>query len=114
MGHILSARCACGYKVDDVRIGGGRADFSTTCMHPGLCKTGKHLVAVNLKLDPIKCPDGHAGGILLYFRDSVLQQVRGSNEVSSWQGREINDGAYLCPKCATYDLVFSQPHTYFD
>lgn len=114
MGHVISAACICGYSVAELPIGGGRLDFTTNCAHPALCKTGHHVVTVNLKDSVLSCADGCLGSPLPYFSTADLQITPGHGLISDWQGRELNDGGYLCPKCEQYLLRFASPHLYFD
>lgn len=114
MGHVISASCECGYNAPNLVIGAGREDFARVCMQPAYCLSGAHVISVNIKDNKVACPyDGYAD-IALYFQDRSLQRVPGSQAVSAWQGREINDGAYLCPRCQNFNLKFSFPHTHFD
>ena len=114
MGHVISANCECGYSVTDVPIGGGRANFTRVCMHPALCRSGSHLVNVNLKDTDLQCPDGHDGTPLPYYSTPSLSAGSRGEVVSEWQGRAITEDVYECPQCGEFKLTFSHPHLFFD
>jgi hypothetical protein len=114
MGHMISAACGCGYTAKDLRIGGGMHDFTTNCFHPALCEIGSHIVTVNLKQDPLSCPDGHNDAPKPYTSSPELIGIPGDDHVSDWQGRKLSNGTYRCPECNQFNMRFSRPHIFFD
>ena len=115
MGHIISAKCECGYAVPDIRIGSGELQLGEICWHPALCRKCKKLVTVNILADRIRCPRGRCREVPQpYFNTPGLQETPSNFFVSQWDGLKLNDGAYLCPECDNYSLRFSWPHILFD
>ena len=111
MGSSVKGTCPCGLEVE-VPIGGGMANFATTCYFPCLCETCHEIVAANLLAQPPRCPQC-CGTALIPYDDPRVSLLPGKNLVAGCDlkqklGREValTDGDYLCPCCKNHSLKF--------
>ena len=108
MGHSVVASCSCGYESGELMIGGGRSDFQVNCSFPAYCREGDHLVSVNMFDDLMKCPDGHKGNPIPYNDGSLIKDLGTcvANRDHDDHPLELTYGAYFCPRCHKFELVF--------
>ena len=113
MGTIITARCKCGYKKGNLRLGGGRHNFKTTCNYPFYCKNCNSIVQVNLLADKYSCPDCGSTSVVSYEDESTYNHG-GKYTVFNWDmSRELGkvvtlmDSGYICPACNNFDLQFN-------
>jgi hypothetical protein len=111
MGSGVTATCGCGLTVD-IDIGGGMANFRTTCYFPSLCEACQDVVQVNLLARKLRCPDCKGENPIPYD-DPRLLGSPGKNVVAAWNINEnlgrslaLTDGTYFCPKCKNMSLQF--------
>ena len=110
MGSEVTASCRCGLKAN-VLIGGGMADFTTTCYFPCLCETCHDVVQVNLLAETPACPICQGSSIVPYD-DPRLSGSRGKDNVAEWSVAELGrplvltNGTYKCPRCNNKSLRF--------
>ena len=95
-------------------IGGGRANFMTTCALPCLCESCHNIVQANLLARPPLCPQCRATNLTPYDAPQVVGSL-GPRVVAQWNmrdqlGRELclTDGYYKCPKCGQMTLRFAR------
>lgn len=112
MGKIISVRCACGYGLDRMLLGGGMLNFATFCGFPCFCQDCKSLFLANVFNAPLMCPECSKDNVVLYDDETICQSE--GEQVFSWNmhnkiGRKLvlTDGQYLCPSCGEYNLSFS-------
>lgn len=111
-GTIVSAACSCGFSKPHLGLFGGRANFKTVCLFPGLCQATGQLVLFNV-LDPAKAPrDCPHGDITSYAAPSLAPDGPGKT-IASWNiaakhmTLELTDGGYSCPQCHRKTLRFT-------
>lgn len=111
MGSQVTATCRCGLEVN-VLIGGGMANFTTTCYFPCLCEACHNIVQVNLFAKGKQCPKCKSP-VPISYDDPRLSESPGERAVAEWNmqeqlGRELmlTDGNHMCPKCSKMSLRF--------
>lgn len=111
MGSAVRAECSCGLN-EEILVGGGMMDFTTTCWFPCACAACGHVVEVNLLDAELRCPDCGAVDPVPYD-DPALIAEPGNYEVADWNmasqlGRVLvlTNGAYRCPGCGKDGLRF--------
>lgn len=123
MGSSVKASCPCGLD-KDILIGGGMADFETTCFFPCLCKRCSDVVQVNLLRKEMRCLMCGSRKVIPYDDLSLSPKRVESQEeeklIASWDSEElgrilvITDGAYKCPKCGSMTLRFTRGGVLWD
>ena len=111
MGSQVIAKCECGFETK-IMIGGGMANFMTTCYFPCLCYNCQNVVQVNLLAASPVCPDCGAGNPIPY--DTIeLMETTGESIIAQWNveeslGRELilYNSNYKCPRCGNIALQF--------
>lgn len=111
-GTIVSATCSCGYTRAHLGLFGGKSNFETVCMFPGLCQETGELVLYNA-LAPMagtkECPHGR----ILSYDDPFLAPKTLGKTITSWNIPKRNkvfviyDSGYYCPRCRLKNLHFS-------
>ena len=111
MGSEVTATCRCGAE-SNIMIGGGMANFITTCYFPCACMRCNNVVQVNLLTKQKRCPKCRSTKVIPYD-DSSLLEAPGEHTVANWNmdeqlGRELilTDGSYKCPQCGQMTLHF--------
>lgn len=111
MGTMVAASCKCGFR-QDIVVGGGMDDYTTTCWFPCLCENCNHIVQVNMHEEQILCPECGKTGPIPYS-DPRLIGIPGTRREASWyldltSERELvlTNGYYLCPSCRQFELQF--------
>lgn len=119
MGASVTAECECGVKAS-ILIGGGMANFMTTCYFPCLCERCHAIVQANVLGKPIRCPECQATDVTPYD-DPRLVESAGPHIVAEWNieaelGRPLSltDGNYKCPRCGRMTLKFSDGDLLWD
>ncbi len=109
MGSSVIGRCQCGYETT-VSTGCGM-DGPKPSYFPGLCRACKEVVAADVCAEPCSCEV--CGGPVELYDAPDLQKTRGRRtvieEITFTEPEitnELNDGAYLCPKCGRFELRF--------
>jgi hypothetical protein len=112
MGTQITAMCDCGLEAG-VRVGGGMADFTTTCYFPCLCRNCHNIVQTNMLAKELRCPKCRTANPIPYDDPSVLGSL-GKRIVADWNMQEdlgrvltLTDGRYECPKCGKMSLTFT-------
>ncbi|RPJ41893.1 MAG: hypothetical protein EHM27_04830 [Deltaproteobacteria bacterium] len=112
MGLEVTATCQCGVNTR-IMIGGGMANFMTTCFFPCFCERCHTVVQVNLLAKPNRCPQCKTTKVIPYD-DPTLSEGAGKRTVANWNieeklGRELKltDGNYKCPQCGRMTLRFA-------
>ncbi len=102
-------QCQCGYQAT-VLIGCGMSGPRPSYF-PALCRRCKEVVAADVFTEPCGCD--HCGGPVEFYDAPGLQNKRGGetliDETTSSEPEithELNDGAYLCPKCGRFEFRF--------
>jgi Zn finger protein HypA/HybF involved in hydrogenase expression len=123
VGSSVKAICQCGLD-EDILIGGGMANFTTTCFFPCLCETCYDVVQVNLLQKAKRCPKCGGRRVVPYDDPSLSQKSAESKReekwIASWNAEEpgkthvITDGAYKCPRCGNMALRFSEGKMFWD
>lgn len=111
MGSEVTATCRCGLEVN-VLIGGGMANFTTTCYFPCLCEACHNIVEVNLLAKTKRCPECKSLALIAYD-DPRLSKTPGKCIVAKWCIEDplekdliLTNGKYMCPKCNKMYLRF--------
>lgn len=119
MGSQVIAQCPCGLRVA-VLIGGGKANYATTCYGPALCESCRMVVQINVLEHEPRCPQCGAADPIPYD-DPALGGAPGDAVVASWDavgegGWEfsLSDGRYLCPACGRMTLTFADAGLLWD
>ena len=119
MGSQVTATCRCGLEVN-VLIGGGMANFTTTCYFPCLCEACHNIVQVNLLAKTKQCPKCKSPALISYD-DPRLSESPGTRVVADWNVQEqlgrylmLTDGNYMCPKCNKMSLRFRDSGSRWD
>ena len=119
MGSQVTAMCRCGLEVN-VLIGGGMANFTTTCYFPCLCEACHKIVQVNLLAKTKQCPKCKSPALISYD-DPRLSESPGTRVVADWNVQEqlgrylmLTDGNYMCPKCNKMSLRFRDSGSLWD
>ena len=109
MGSSVIGQGQCGYE-GTVSTGCGM-DGPKPSYFPGLCRACKEIVAADVCTEPGSCED--CGGPVELYDAPGLQKKRGREIVIEETTftepeitHELNDGAYLCPKCGRFELRF--------
>ncbi len=109
-GDIVSAKCECGFETT-MKLGGGKANYKTTCSFPYHCKDCFSLSVLNAIGDKFACKKCFSENVVSYDNDS-LRAGKSSNNVFGWNVNEKNfsltDEMYFCPQCREMKLKFSQ------
>ncbi len=119
MGSGVTASCKCGYKKDDILIGGGMRTFKENCSFPALCKKCDDLVAVNLLAKSVKCPKCKSSNIVPYNKKELTKK-KGNKRVTSWHVEKLGgdlyltNGSYYCPACKKFTLSFEDSELCWD
>ncbi len=119
MGSEVIATCDCGIR-ENILIGGGMFNFTTTCLFPCCCENCDNVVEVNLLSEDKKCPYCKSKAVISYDDPRMIKSI-GNKSVASWNvkdriGREliITNGSYWCPKCKNPNLKFEDSGTCWD
>jgi len=111
MGSRIIATCGCGVN-EEILIGGGMHNFTTTCLFPCSCAGCSNVVQVDLLSEKKKCPQCQSKDIIPYDDPGMINKA-GERLVTSWNmedqlGRvlEITNGSYWCPVCKNPGLRF--------
>jgi len=109
MGSIISARCECGYKKEEMFIGGGFCHDNINFPH--YCLECKILFEANLYDKKILCPECGTSNIIAY--DNTKAYKTKENDLFTWNAEDeigrkllLTDGKYICPGCGKYSLKF--------
>lgn len=109
-GDIVSAKCECGFETT-MKLGGGKANYKTTCYFPYHCKDCFSLSVLNAIGDKQTCKKCFSENVISYENDS-LRAGKSDNKVFGWNINEKNfsltDDMYFCPQCRELKLKFSQ------
>jgi len=101
MGQIQSAKCQCGYSTT-ISTGGSRREFKHKCYFPFYCaKCG--LVDVNIRLNPITCPDCKSVDVKEYGKHPISTESKEFAYVQCFNYGAPKKGN-LCPKCKEMTL----------
>jgi len=112
-GTILKASCPCGFHMDSIMAGGGKANFRTFCAAPAYCAADKTMKILNYLEDAPSC--GPDGGKPVFYNDPSLQERLPAGAqpkiVFSWNTDKkgvfvLPDVNYLCPRCGKMTLRF--------
>lgn len=135
MGTGLKAQCTCGYQSDTV-IGSTRRDHGRIFYFPHVCRSCMEVVSVNLLAEDVQCPLCSGKDLMIYgssysnakpSRWSKLKNLVRAGSISAVgpQVREgtsiveesfcfrldryfcIDNGVYMCPRCASPGLRFT-------
>ncbi len=112
MGQRIKAYCKCGFG-SNIKIGGGRIDFKTTNYFPCYCENCVQLIEVNLKKDPLTCPNCNDGNILPYNHSQLIGE-NGDYIIARTFEMSITNGYYYCPKCESFSLQFQSGGLFWD
>lgn len=111
LGAEVNAYCECGYQSTSL-IGGGMANFHTTCYFPALCTVCNKLVQVNLLAKRVRCHKCRSSKVTPYDNPELSLQ-KGDSIIADWHveselGRVLilHNGTYLCPLCKEFKLRF--------
>jgi len=111
MGSAVSAACQCGLSAN-ILVGGGMANFLTTCFFPCLCRRCKEVVQVNLFAKHLRCPKCRSRTVTPYDAADLSSSVGTSADVE-WNAEErlgrqlvLTDADYECPRCGMMSLRF--------
>lgn len=106
MGTKTRVSCQCGYKSDDILIGGGKLNFQYTHYYPCLCLDCKDVVQVNLK-STHECPNCSGANIVPYDDERLRGEYK-EPKIRATQHHDVSKGFYYCPKCKKMNLKFLQ------
>ena len=110
MGSIITAHCECGYKKEEMFVGGGMRDFGTVCNFPHYCEACKIVFEANLLKKERYCPECGTEKVVAYEDHACRSEEK---IVFSWNAIDLDgelkltDGWYFCPACGSYRLIFS-------
>ena len=111
MGSAVIAICDCGVN-EEILIGGGMMNFTTTCYFPCCCENCNEVVQVNLLSKKMRCPKCRSQKVTPCDDPKIVDKL-GNKTIAEWNmqgkiGRELilSDGSYWCPKCKKPNLRF--------
>jgi len=109
MGSTVKATCRCGFRTEDLLVGGGMLNFTTFCACPAYCKSCGALTSTNILEVPHTCD--RCGSEVVSYNSPELQATRRGERVVSWnpgQGEPLvlTDGDHFCPACGLYQMKF--------
>ena len=120
MGSAVNAVCECGYRQDNLMIGGGMMTFTTLCLFPCLCKSCSAVTPVNLLRKRLKCETCGSTKVTPYNAPELAGEI-GQHNLTAWgvddgleRDVELTDGTYLCPKCGKHSLRFEEAGLLWD
>lgn len=114
MGSLVVAGCSnCGLS-QELALGGGFMDFTTTAAVPAGCTSCRRLVLVNaLGAKPRSCPTDGCAGLPQVIGELRRRSAWGEHAVFTWvlddrRGAEyvLRPRAYSCPACEASTLTF--------
>lgn len=108
-GDLVSAKCECGFETT-MKLGGGMANFKTTCYFPYHCKDCYSLSVLNSLNDKQSCKKCFSENVISYESDS-LRAGKSNNSVFGWnindKNYKLTDDLYYCPQCREMKLKFT-------
>ena len=110
MGSIVKAVCECGFKTEDMCLGGGMSNFTTVCSFPNYCKSCKSFFIANMFDEKIICVNCKSEETLPYNDKSLVKDLSrtsfGWNSDTKYGQLKLSEKNSFCPKCENYSLEF--------
>jgi hypothetical protein len=109
MGSTIKASCRCGFRTENLLVGGGMFNFTYYCACPAYCKKCEALTLTNLLAVPHTCE--RCGSEVLPYNSPELRATQGGEVVESWNVPEgepliLTADEHFCPACRTYHMRF--------
>ena len=111
MGSIVIGNCECGYKTEELFLGGGMMNYLEVCKFPHYCQECHTFFIGNIYDKNLVCENCQSENIIAY--DDKRACTFMENEVfndyaKDTIGRDLKLSATnnLCPQCKNYSLNF--------
>ena len=109
-GDIVTAKCECGFETT-MKLGGGKANFQSSCKFPFYCNACSSLVLLNTLSEKICCKKCNSENVTTYDNDSLRANIS-NNPVFGWNINNkiysLTDDFYFCPQCREFKLRFTE------
>jgi predicted RNA-binding Zn-ribbon protein involved in translation (DUF1610 family) len=74
MGRILDASCDCGYRADNLWVGGGMLNYEHYSGYPAICESCSFFAVLKEKVEKHIC--SQCGGSMVFFDDPSLRRLK--------------------------------------